>query len=289
VAEAIRGVKVSVGAPFFNRMTIPLCVALLFLIGVGPVLPWRGGKPGQVRSQLLVPLVALLGALVLSIVLRVPSAWAVVAFAFAAFSLTGNVQVFIRGAAARRRAHGENPVQALFRLVGANNRRYGGYLAHIGLIVLAVGITASSAYRNERETTLEPGESVVVGRYRLELEEVRADEEPHRWVVRAVLNAFDGDRPIGALDPRLNYYKGRQEPITTPAVRSRPGDDLYTTLLAYEQDGSSATISVIVEPLVFWIWFGGLIVAVGGFVSAWPRRRARFPSRAAPRPALEVT
>jgi cytochrome c-type biogenesis protein CcmF len=288
VAEAIRGVKVSVGAPFFNRMTVPICVALLFLVGIGPVLPWRGGKVEQMRRQLVAPSLALLAVAVLALVLRVPSAWAVVAFAFGAFSLVSNIQEFVRGAAARRNAHGENPAQALFRLVASNNRRYGGYLAHIGLVLLAVGITASSAYRTEREATLKPGESAVVGRYRLQLEEVRADQEPHRWVVRAVLNAYVGDRPIGSLDPRLNYYNERQEPITTPAVRSTPRDDLYANLLAWGPDGSNATISVIVEPLVFWIWFGGIVVALGGLLSAWPRRRARAPVRLAPAQAVEV-
>jgi cytochrome c-type biogenesis protein CcmF len=106
--------------------------------------------------------------------------------------------------------------------------------------------------------------------------------------VRAVLNAYVGDRPIGSLDPRLNYYNGRQEPITTPAVRSTPRDDLYANLLAWGPDGSNATISVIVEPLVFWIWFGGIIVALGGLLSAWPRRRARVPVRLAPVHAVEV-
>lgn len=290
VAEAVRGVKVSVGAPFFNKMTIPLCVALLFLVGVGPVLPWRGGNVERIRGRLLAPMAALLAAVVVSVVVRVPSVWAILAFGFAAFSLVGNLQEFARGAAARRRAHGENPLQALYRLIGANNRRYGGYLAHIGMIVLAIGVAASGVYRNERETTLRPGESAVVGRYRVQLEEVRADEEPHRWVVRAVLTAFEGDRQIGTLDPSLNIYKGRQEPITTPAVRSRPRDDLYTTLLAYAEDGSNATLSIIVEPLVFWIWFGGIVIAVGGFVAAWPRRRSRIPRVrvAAPQPVEEV-
>jgi cytochrome c-type biogenesis protein CcmF len=225
------------------------------------------------KRQLGLPLIALVAMAVLALLLRVPSIWAVLAFSFAAFSLVANVQEFVRGAAARHKAHGENPLQALYRLVSANNRRYGGYLAHIGLIVVAIGITGSSTYRTEREVTLKPGESVEVGRFRVELQGLEPIEEPHRVAVQAVLNAFVGDRQVGRLEPRLNFYMGRQEPITTPAVRSRPRDDLYINLLAWAQDGSNATVSVIVEPLVYWIWFGGFIVAIGGLVSAWPRRR----------------
>jgi cytochrome c-type biogenesis protein CcmF len=199
--------------------------------------------------------------------------WAIAAFGFAAFSAVANVQEIARGAAGRRRVHGEPLHQALYRLIWANNRRYGGYIAHIGVITLAVGITASSAYRTEREVTLTPGQSVEIAGYRVRFDEVTAEREPNRWVVLAKLTAFRGSRELAQMEPSLNFFNGRQEPITTPAVRSRPHNDLYLNLLAFEQDGSNATFSMIVEPMVFWIWFGGLIVALGGVLSAVPTRR----------------
>jgi cytochrome c-type biogenesis protein CcmF len=287
VAEAVRGVKVSVGAPFFNRMTIPLCVALLFLVGVGPALPWRGGRRDQLKRALVPSLTALVVTVAVSFAIGVPSGWAIAAFAFAAFAMVTNVQEYARGVLARRRAHGESWPQALYRLMMANNRRYGGYMAHIGAILIAVGITASSAYRLEREVTLNPGQSVEVGDYLVRFDQVEAFEEPHRWVIRAQLTAFSGSRELGVMDPRLNFYNGRAEPITTPAVRSRPNRDLYLNLLAFERDGSSATFSVIVEPLVFWIWFGGFVVAIGGLIAILPPRR-RTPRRAAEKIAVEV-
>jgi cytochrome c-type biogenesis protein CcmF len=287
VAEAVRGVKVSVGAPFFNRMTIPLCVALLFLVGVGPALPWRGGRRDQLKRAFAPSLTALVVTVAVSFAIGVPSGWAIAAFGFAAFAMVTNVQEYARGVLARRRAHGESWPQALYRLMMANNRRYGGYMAHIGAILVAVGITASSAYRLEREVTLNPGQSVEVGDYRVRFDQVEAFEEPHRWVIRAQLMAFAGTRELGVMDPRLNFYNGRAEPITTPAVRSRPNRDLYLNLLAFERDGSSATFSVIVEPLVFWIWFGGFVVAIGGLIAMLPPRR-RAPRRAAEKIAVEV-
>jgi len=287
VAEAVRGVQVSVGAPFFNRMTIPIMVALLFLVGVGPALPWRAGSVQQLKQSLLAPGIALLATLAVSLVLRVPSFWAVAAFSFAAFSLVANLQEFVSGAAARRRAHGEAPLQALVRLMRSNNRRYGGYLAHIGAIVFAIGVTASSAYRTEISVTLEPGQSAELGEFRVRFDAVDGQPEPHRFIVNAELTAFRGDRELGALSPKLNFYNNRQEPITTPAVRSRPKNDLYVDLLAFERDGSNATFRIIIEPLVLWIWVGGLIIAVGGFMSAWPSRRR--PSRRRQTAAVELT
>jgi cytochrome c-type biogenesis protein CcmF len=278
LAEAVRGVKVSVGAPFFNRMTIPLCVALLFLIGVGPGLPWRGASRDQLQREFLAPAIALVVTLGVALALGLRDVWALLAFAFAAFGLVANVKQYVSGAAARRRAHGEGPFQALGRLVVANNRRYGGYLAHIGLIVMAVGITASSAFRTETEVTLRPTETVTLGEYTVRFDEVWAREEPHRWVVGANVTAFRSDRQLGAMDPRLNFYGGRQEPITTPAVRSRLHNDLYINLLAFDQDGAHATFSVIVEPLVIWIWIGGGLMALGAFAALLPRRRRLLPA-----------
>ena len=222
VAEAIRGVKVSVGAPFFNRMTVPLTVALLFLVGVGPVLPWRGGGRERLTKRIRAPALAGAVTAAVTLTLGVHALWSVLAFAFAAFTLVANVQEFVAGAAARMRAHGEAAWRALFRLVAANNRRFGGYLAHIGVVSLAVGITASSTFRAERQATLEQGQSMSVEGYRVRFDRVRAWQEPHRWVIAAELTAFRGDRELGPLDPRLNFYNGRQEPVTTPAVRSRP-------------------------------------------------------------------
>jgi len=113
-------------------------------------------------------------------------------------------------------------------------------------------------------------------------------EEPHRLVIAAELTAFDGERELGPLDPRQNIYNGRAEPITTPAVRSRPERDLYVNLLAFAEDGSTATLSVIVEPLVWWIWVGGMIAAIGGVMASLPKRRRRAVVRTATPSLVEV-
>jgi cytochrome c-type biogenesis protein CcmF len=278
LAEAVRGVKLTVGAPFFNSMTAPVCMALLFLIGVGPMLPWRGAGREHLSGHLRAPVAALAVTVSAALLLGLRNPYALLAFGFAAFSLVGNVQEFIFPTIARRKMHGEGWGQALVRVVSANHRRYGGYVAHIGIVMIALGITASSSFRYEKEVTIKPGETAALGSYTVRLEGVYADEEPHRWVIRADLTAFDGNRPIGHMIPKLNYYTRSPEPITTPAVRSRPHQDFYVNLLAFDEDGKHATISMIVEPLVFWIWFGGLVVALGGVAASIPQRKPAAPA-----------
>jgi cytochrome c-type biogenesis protein CcmF len=279
VAEAVRGVKVSVGEPFFNRMTLPICVALLFLMGVGPALPWRRSDLAEARSKLSAPFgVALLVAVASLFITR--NAYAVAAFAFAAFALVCNLREYWTGMAARRRAHGENPALALANLIGGNRRRYGGYIAHIGVICLTFGIAASSAFRRERDATLKPGERMTMGGFELQLDSLWGREEPQRAVIGATVRVFRGGRAIDRLTPRMNFYTTQQQPVPTPAVRSRPSGDLYLNLMAFEQDGSSATIRAISEPLVPWIWFGGLVVCLGALVAGTgPARRRPAEAR----------
>ncbi|HEX7118748.1 MAG TPA: heme lyase CcmF/NrfE family subunit [Longimicrobiales bacterium] len=281
VAEALRGVRVSVGAPFFNEMTVPLCVALLFLMGVGPALPWRRAEPELLRRKFLVPLAALLIVAGAAVGLGVREPYSVLAFAFAAFMLASTVGEFAIGVRARMRAHGEFPLVALGRLIGANRRRYGGYIAHLGVVSLAVGIAASSTFRVERDATLRQGERLAMAGYEIRFDELWAQNEPHRFVVGADLTIFRDGAEIGALAPRLNFYGDRDEPITTPAVRSRPHEDLYINLMAFQRDGSSATLQVVVEPMIFWIWLGGGIIGLGALVALWPQRRRRTQAPAA--------
>jgi cytochrome c-type biogenesis protein CcmF len=266
VAEAARGVRVTVGEPFFNRMTLPLAVMLLFLVGVGPALPWGRAGRQHYRKLMLPAALALLAGLVAWLI-GARALMAILGFAFAAFALTVNIGEFVRSTAARRRALGENPLLALGRLVKTNPRRFGGYTAHIGMLIFVVGIVASSTFTVDHEVTLGPGETATVGDYTVRFDDIWGRDEPHRFVVASELAVFKGGRRIGTLEPRLNYYRMSDQPITTPAVRSRAHEDLYITLLAFERDGSSVTLRVIVEPLIVWIWIGGFIIFVGAAIA----------------------
>jgi len=278
VAEALRGEKVSVGAPFFNQMTLPICVLLLFLIGVGPMLPWRVANMDEFKRRTRIPALALVVTLVVALTLGLRDVWGLIAFSFAAWSGAANIQEFAHGTAARRRAGGGRWLPSLAGLIRSNPQRYGGYIAHLGLITTAIGMTGSSVLQSDILATVRPGESIELSGYTVRFDELWADNQSHRFAVGADLTVLIANREVGRMDPRLNFYAGRDEPIMTPSVRSRPHKDLYVNLSAFEQDGSSATLHVIVEPLVVWIWIGSFIVAFGALVSLVGGRRTRTVS-----------
>jgi cytochrome c-type biogenesis protein CcmF len=263
LAEAFRGVTVSVGAPFFNQMTLPFVVALLFLMGVGPALPWGRASRSGVQQNFIQAGSAMVLVAILSVVLGLRNPYAILAFAFAAFALVTNIREYAIPIRARMKARGENPFRALERVCFSNPRRYGGYFAHLGIIVMAVGITASSALQHTYEATLRPGEEMTAGDFTLRFDRMWAQDQPQRFSVGATLTTWKNGRSVGILEPRLNYYPIQEDPVPTPAVRSRM-TDLYVVLMAFQPDGSSATIQAIVEPLVIWIWTGGVMVALGG-------------------------
>jgi cytochrome c-type biogenesis protein CcmF len=287
VAEAVRGVKVSVGEPFYNRMTLPLCAALLFLMGVGPALPWRRSDLAQARAKLMMPGIVALVVAVLSAILLTKNAYAVATFAFASFAIVCNVREYWLGAAARRRAHGEAPATALVNLIAANRRRYGGYLAHIGVVAVALGVAASSAFRKEHDATLKRGEKMSVAGFELQLDSLWGREEPQRAVIGATMRVMRDGREVGRLTPRMNFYRTQDQPVPTPAVRSRPWGDLYLNLMAFEPNGSSATIRAITEPLVPWIWIGGGIICLGALVALSGPARKRVAVRETSDPERE--
>jgi cytochrome c-type biogenesis protein CcmF len=281
-AEAARGVKVSVGPPFFNQMTLPVWVALLFLMGVGPALPWGKARPGGWARRMAGPLTAFGLAALIILLIGAPSPYTVLAFGFAAFGVAINVQEIARPVRVRMRAHREGVGTALRRIFAANPHRYGGYVAHLGFIAVAVGIAGSSSYRVVHEQTVRMGESMQLQDYELRLDQLWSMQEAQRYAVGADIALLRNDRQLAVMAPRINYYRSQADPVPTPAVRTRMVD-VYITLMAYEPDGSSATLRASVEPLVGWIWWGSIVLAGGAFFGAWPRPRRRRPP---PRPRI---
>ena len=267
VAEAVRGVKVSVGEPFFNRMAVPAMVALIFLMGVGPALPWGSTTWADARKRLYPPLISALILGSVAVIAGARGIYSILAFAFVGYAAMGNLREYWIGMRARHRAHGEGWATALVRLVKGNRRRYGGYLAHIGALFVTLGITASSTFRTEREATLLPGETLTVAGHTVRLKNVWGREEPQRSVIGTTLDVLGKNNAvIGTIEPRMNYYHVSDQPVPTPDVRSSVRGDLYVNLMAFETSGANATVKVIVEPLVPWIWLGGLIIVIGAVI-----------------------
>jgi len=192
------------------------------------------------------------------------SVYAILAFAFVGYAAMSNLREFWIGTRARHRAHGESWPTALVRLIAGNRRRYGGYIAHIGVLLVALGISASATFRSEREATLTPGQTLTVAGHTVRLVKLWGREEPQRSVIGATMDVLGRNGAvIGTMEPRMNYYRVSDQPVPTPDVRSSIRGDLYVNLMAFESSGANATVKVIVEPLIPWIWFGGLVVVIG--------------------------
>jgi cytochrome c-type biogenesis protein CcmF len=275
--EAVSGERVSLGAPWFNRVGTPAFVALLFLMGVGPALPWGGASWRTIRERFALPVLAgLVGVAVAWLLLSVHGVAPLAAIGLALFVVVMMGEEVVRGARARSAGRGEAPPTAAWRLATRNRRRYGGYLVHAGICVMAIAIAVSATMGIEGTATLQPGEEMAVGPYRLRHERLVIEPLASDARVRETraMIMVSGPQP-GELATPLRDYPSSTTPIATPAVRSSIGEDLYVTLIGYDPVSGSATLRVFVNPLVGWIWLGGAIVALGAAFAAWPDRRRR--------------
>ncbi len=286
------GDTISVGAPWFNTVTVPMLVALLFLMGIGPALPWGTASWHTVRKRFTLPMVAAVAVigLALAVGLREPGSLGILGLA----TFTGAIMLdeVVRGARARARARAEDPGTATWRLATRNRRRYGGYAVHLGVLVMAVGVAVSSGLAIDRTVTLVPGESAEIGDYvvtheSLVVEPLAADA---RVIETRATIGYAGSQS-GSLDTALRDYPNSATAIATPAVRTSLREDLYVTLLAADPTTGAVTLHLFVNPLVVWIWIGGAIVGVGAAFAIWPdrlARRATVPEpTAAPVPSTE--
>jgi cytochrome c-type biogenesis protein CcmF len=291
IAEALAGDKVSVGAPFFNRNGVPVALLLLFLMGVGPLLPWRAASRSAVIARLQVP--AWAAALVAAaLALGGAGAAAIVVFGVAGFVATATVGEMARGVRAQHRARAATWREAAAGAVRRNRRLYGGLVAHLGLLLAIVGVSWTSIADRSAEVTVGVGEVARVDGYALRLDDVRTRQEPHRRVLVANLTVLDpsSHEEVVRLHPSLNLYPASSEPIGTPSIRvGTPWNgmrDLYASLVSVDADGPRASVRFLVNPGIGFLWVGGIVIALGGIVAAWPDRAApRRPAEAGELPS----
>ncbi|MCL7977200.1 MAG: heme lyase CcmF/NrfE family subunit [marine benthic group bacterium] len=278
IVEAVNQNRVSVGPPYFNKVSVPLGLMLLFLMGIGPALPWRRTSPEKLKRSFVIPTLVGLASAAIAFLLGLRSVWPIVTIGFAGFVMATIVEEFRKGISARKRIAGVSTPVAFWQILTRNNRRYGGYVVHAGIVVIIVALALSGTGRTEREVTLNQGEHMVLGDYVIQYDEVWGEQEPQRFVVGSTFTIFREGENLGQLQPRMNYYTGSQQPIATPAVRSSLKEDLYLTLMAFDQErGAYATVRAIVNPAVPWLWIGGMIVALGGILAVAPQRKAGRP------------
>jgi cytochrome c-type biogenesis protein CcmF len=271
VVEALTDRQSSVGGPYFKETTVPLFLLLLFLMAVGPLLPWRRASPRRLADRLTIPAAA--GALTIVGVAAagVRNLAAVAAFGLAAFVAVANAGDLARGVRGFARARGSGALAALPDAVRRNRRLNGGLVVHVGVAVAVAGITASSAFARQTEVRLEQGQSTTFTGYELRYEGVRTLRQPQRTVFVAEVAVSKGGRDLGRVTPSLNVYPSSADPIGTPSIKYGAFRDFYSSVLAF--DGQGATFRFFLNPGVLWLWVGIAIVALGGLLAAWPRGR----------------
>ncbi len=275
MSEAVTGNKILVGSPYFNKVNVPIALVLIFLMGVGPLISWRKASKENLIKNFLLPVIVGIATAAVLIALGITEVYALLSYVLCAFVTMTVVTEFFRGVRVRSR-RGENPFMAFGRLVSRNKRRYGGYIVHIGVVLIVIGITSSSVFVTELQSSLKEGESLELRDYKFTFEGITTYNTPAKEATVATLAAYKGGRPIGLMKPEKNVYKyeGNREinQETEVALRSTFKDDLYIILMNRGTDGS-ATFRVIINPLVSWIWAGGIVLALGAIVTMWPGGR----------------
>jgi cytochrome c-type biogenesis protein CcmF len=275
LSEWVRGIKITVGPPFFNKVNGPLGVLLLLLTGIGPIIAWRRASLKSLRRNFTVPLLGGVVAGVLFLALGYRNYYAIVVFSLAGFVLMTIISEFYRGARARQAMLHEGSVQALGRLVGKNPRRYGGYVVHVGVVMIFVGVAGSSFFKIEKQISLNPGESLEAGRYTLKYAGIKNSEDDHLASQAAEVEVFVEGQQIATLHPEKRLYKRQNQPTTEVAIRPTLRDDLYVVLGGYDTPSGLATFQVFVNPLLSWLWIGGLTLVLGTCIAMAPNPAER--------------
>ncbi len=274
LSEAIKGVKVSVGAPFFNLVNIPLFLGLVFLMGIGPLIAWRRASADNLRRNFLWPAAVGVAAAALARALGIANSLVLLCFAVVVFATGTIVLDFVRAARARRR-NGDGWTAATVGLLRRQNRRYGGFVVHLGVVVIALGVAGSNAWSLHSETTLSRGESAELGGYRVRFDGLRASEESNHFKVTGTFTVFNGQRTTDVLFPAKKFYPQQQQnPIAYVDYRLGLIEDVYLVLGDFARDGSQATIKLQVNRMVSWLWIGGLVLTLGTGLALLPDRRS---------------
>ncbi|MDO8478701.1 MAG: cytochrome c-type biogenesis CcmF C-terminal domain-containing protein [Candidatus Rokubacteria bacterium] len=265
LSEAVRGVKASVGMPYFNLVNFPVLVVVLLLMGVGPLIAWRRASLDHLRRNFLWPVAVSLATSAMLVAAGVRQGQVVIVLTLSVFVAATVCHDVWRSVRARRASDG-GAGRAFVRLMVRNHRRYGGFLVHLGVVIIFVGVAGSSGYGRQLEQTVGVGESLSIGRYRVQFEGLRQAARDTRVAVVAAFQVFSSEMPVGRLEPAKLFYSGRQEPIAHVAIRSSWREDLYLILAGFTSDGSTATIKAMVNPLLIWLWVGGGVITAG---TAW--------------------
>lgn len=280
ISEAVTGEKISVGAAFFNRVNIPIGLLLLLLTGLGPLFSWRKTSAASLKKNFLWPAIlgVTVGAVLMAFGMR--NLYALMTFMLSAF-VTATVAVeFYRGARVIARKQAMGFAAALVELTHRNTRRYGGYLVHMGIVFLFIGF-AGLAFTETAQLEMRIGETMRLGKYELALKDLVDTEGPNYVSSTAVFDLMRDGEVITEMRPEQRIFMAGQQPQPTgiPALRTRLNEDVYVVLSGFERESRNPIIKAYINPLVMWVWIGGLTLVFGTLVALWPSKVKRLQPR----------
>ena len=296
ISEYVVGNKVTVGAPFYNRVAVPIGIFLLFLTGVGPLLPWRATSFRSIRRNFVLPSIALWSTVIVCLAVGVRpwkdgaldqgNFYALVAFAVSAGVMTAILSEFFRGAGVISKQTGRNLITSTWLLTRRNTRRYGGYIIHIGVVIIVIGLSGSAFNRNiEGEMSLH--DKMSIGPYTLENVGATQDTNANYNSEYAQLDVYKDGKKQFQMTPEKRVYLASEQPQTMVAIHSVPEWDLYVVYEGTNPDSGQPIIKAFLNPLVGWIWAGLVILVWGTAIALVPSlspatAAVRVPARSAP-------
>ncbi len=274
ISEAVAGVQVSVGAPYFNSVTVPLFLFLVFLMGVGPMIAWRRASWDNLRRNFVWPA---LGSLTFGLVLffwKVKEFLPLLGFTLLAFVVLTIFYDTALALRARKRIAGEGIARGLMTLARRNQRRYGGLIVHLGVVLIILGIAGSMSYSIEKEATLALKQELPIGNYRIQFEGLNGTRQPTHFRVEGAFRVFHNGSDDGVLRPALKFFPTQQSPIGRAVHQTSLSEDIYLILSGFSEiDRNQATLKALVRPLVVWMWIGGFVIAFGTLICIWPMKK----------------
>ncbi|MBM3750637.1 MAG: heme lyase CcmF/NrfE family subunit [Acidimicrobiia bacterium] len=286
ISEALRGERLTVGPPFFDKWMLPIGLMLLLLTGIGPLLAWRKSAMSNMLHQFLWP--AILGVVTTGVVMYLgANFWAAgLCFGLCAWVFTTIVQEFWRGSGVRQRATGTDRFTAMIGLFARSRRRYAGYIVHLGIVLIFFGF-AGNGFKLEEQINLEPGQEVAIGDYVVKYDALKVTNDAQKQMITGHTTVTKEGAALGGMYPARWFFNGREdEPTTEVAIRRGFADDLYIVLAGYELETQRATFEVTVNPLVNWVWFGFGILGIGTILSLLPERAMAYAAAKSPAGAV---
>jgi len=279
LSEYVVGNKVTVGAPWYNAVAVPIGIFLLFLTGVGPLLPWRATSLRSIRRNFVLPSIALWATVIVCLAVGVKpwkdgaidqgNFYALVAFAVSAGVLVAIFSEFLRGAGVIARQSGRNHFSAMYLLIRRNTRRYGGYIVHIGVVIVVVGL-AGAAFNRSVESEMALHDKISIGPYTLECVGASQDSNANYNSEFALLDVYKGGKKLFQMTPEKRVYLASEQPQTMVAIHSVLEWDLYVVYEGTNPDTGQPIIKAILNPLVSWIWAGVVLMAFGTVLALVP-------------------